>query len=114
MPNDPRRPEFWTDEYRRLWDEFGPMALKLFFAGAQSGASVLPRGVDLLINWDVFNEQAITWLKQYGLKWVGGINEVTRKSAIAVIDEWIKSGEALPMLETRLRCLILGGRIESL
>jgi len=110
MPSDPRRPEFWSDEYRRLWDEFGPMALKLFFAGAKSGASVLPRGVDLLINWDVFNEQAIHWLKQYGLRWVGGINEVTRKGAMNVIDEWIKSGEALPMLEQRLAPLFDPGR----
>jgi SPP1 gp7 family putative phage head morphogenesis protein len=102
MPSDPRFPDFWDDEYRRLWENYSPTAMRIYLEGAQSGASLLPRGVDLLVNWDVFNQDAIDWMKKYGLNWLHGINETTQKATIRAIDDWVRSGEPLPNLSARL------------
>lgn len=101
MP-DPRQPSFWDDEYKYLWERFGPLAMRIFGDGAQAGAALLPASLELLINWDTFNRQAVDWAKNYGVKWLHGINDVTRENTVNAIEEWIKNGEPLPMLKQRL------------
>lgn len=101
-PN-PLDPGFWDDEYHRLLDSYGPVAMLIYLEGAASGGSLLPHGVDLLINWDVFNSNATDWLKTYGLNWLHGINRTTQTSTIKAIDEWIRGGEPLPNLVSRLK-----------
>jgi SPP1 gp7 family putative phage head morphogenesis protein len=99
---DPRQPSFWADEYIRMTGEFKPLALRILFAGIQQGASALPGGLDVLVNWDWINTAALDWLNRWGAETLYGINETSRKGVVKAIDDWIRSGEPLPSLSARL------------
>lgn len=95
-------PDFWDDEEEYLWNELAPISAKIITAGGLAGSEMLPDVARLLINWDVFNQDAIDYLGKYRLSWVNGISETTRTRAIDAISEWIRAGEAMPVLEAKL------------
>jgi len=94
--------DFWNDEAAHYWDEIAPISARVLSAGGQAGADALPAVARILLNWDVYNAAAVEYLHKYKLSWVSKINSTTRTRAIAEIDEWIRAGEALPVLEARL------------
>lgn len=102
--------EFWDTEAQRAWNELSPLMLRILFNGAQSGAAAMPAGMDVLVNWDWFNDAAIRFLDT----WRGGtfaeMNNYTRTRTIKTISEWIQSGDALPVLEERLAPLFGSSR----
>lgn len=103
-PN-PLSMEFWSDEAKIAWGELSPLMLRILFNGAQSGAALMPSGMDVLVNWDWFNDAAIRFMAQ----WRGGMfaemDNYTRTRTIRTISDWIQSGDALPILEQRLEPL---------
>lgn len=101
MPLDPRFPEFWAQEGRHLWDSVAELAMQALAAGGVGGELLLPEGIRQLISWDVFNQSALDYLRQYRLSTVAGINQTTASQAIAAIEDWVKEGAALPVLEAR-------------
>lgn len=102
--------EFWSNEEQRYWDEVAEITLEVLLAGGAGGAELLPEAVRILLNWDVFNHDAIDFLDVYRLNTVAGISASTRNQAIEVIGAWIRSGEPLPMLEARLTPLFGSAR----
>ena len=94
--------DFWNDEAAHYWDEIAPISARVLSAGGQAGADALPAVARILLNWDVYNAAAVEYLHKYKLSWVSKINNTTRTRAITEIDEWIRAGEALPVLEARL------------
>lgn len=99
---DPRQLQFWSDEELRLWDEAAPVLLSLIFSGGRSGHDLLPEGARILMNWDVFNEDAISYLNDYRMSTWANINRVSREHTVSIIDDWIRSGEHLDVLSARL------------
>jgi SPP1 gp7 family putative phage head morphogenesis protein len=95
-------PEFWRDEDDQLWREVGPFALNILMAGARAGASALPAGFELLIDWDMFNTSAVDWLRRYEANWLRGINATTRSQVTKIIEGWIRRGDPLPVLTEQL------------
>ena len=94
--------EFWTKEQRLLWKAMTPFFIALIHAGGEAGVGLLPESIRILMNWDVFNQDAIAYLREYRLAWVEGISETTRTQSVEAISEWIASGESKPVLDTRL------------
>jgi SPP1 gp7 family putative phage head morphogenesis protein len=99
---DPRRIDFWDDEERQLWDTLAPTVLRVHLAGAIGGIAMLPKGFQNLLNWDVYNQNAIDWLNNYRITTVDGINATTYKQVTRAIEDWIKGGEHLDTLTARL------------
>src|SRR3990172_4862315 len=99
--SDPRQYQFWLDEDGELWNEVAPLILDIFYDGLRGGEKLLPPAARVLIDWDVVNEQAIDWLKGYHFDLIRGINETTRTQTQKVLEEWIRSGESLDVLEAR-------------
>jgi SPP1 gp7 family putative phage head morphogenesis protein len=99
---DPRQLEFWSAEERRLWDEIAPTILTVMFEGARAGTEALPKGLQVLVDWDWVNEDVIRFLYEYRLGILAKVNETTRTRTVQAIDEWIRSGERLDMLSKRL------------
>lgn len=93
---------FWENENSIMRDEISPIVLKILLSGAQSGVSMLPEGLEILIDWDTFNSAAVDWLLKYEAGWLHGINATTRSQVVKIIDEWIRTGDALPILRDRL------------
>ena len=99
---DPRQYAFWSKEEQLLLDKIAPTLLSLIFKGGTNGSDLLPERVRVLVDWDQFNQRAVDYLHNYRVSWWQSINEVTRNHTVQAIDEWIKNGEPLPMLEARL------------
>lgn len=105
MPDflDPRQMQFWTQAERDLWDRLAPVILKIISAGGVTGESLLPKEYRALVSWDVFNQKAIDFLRNYRIGPLARINENTRRRTIGIIEDWIKSGERLDLLEQKLQ-----------
>lgn len=114
MQPNPLQQTFWDDELKRALDLFGPVMLRILFAGATGGASALPAGVEILIDWDVVNEDALHWLNTHGLRWLAKINDTTRRQVVGAIDSWVRSGEHMSVLEQRLLPILGPGRAERI
>ena len=103
--SDIRQLEFWSDEERRAWDDAAPVLLEVVLAGGMSGERGLPPAMRALIDWNWFNQAALDWLKGYR----GGIwSEIaghTRQRTLAIVEDWVRAGEALPVLEAKLERL---------
>ena len=93
---------FWDDEWARLLEVASPELLAILFAGARSGALMLPPALRMLIDWNWFNQAAIEWLNGWQSEWLYGIHSVTQKRTVSIIQDWIRRGERLPMLIKRL------------
>ncbi len=102
MPKSIPPPSFWSEEQAALWEAFAPLVAGVLMAGADAGAEVLPSGISVLVDWDVVNESAISYLRQYRLGVMQDIGETTRRQAVAAITDWIESGAALPELDAAL------------
>lgn len=107
-------PSFWQPYLSQLRREFADLTMDILIAGGNAGAGALP-AASLVFDWDVFNENALSWLDMYlggapipGLTqegayaWAWSLNESTRQGVVREIDRWVRSGAELPELERRL------------
>lgn len=93
---------FWDEERRRLWDEIAPIMLNVYLAGGMSAEKLLSPGVRVLIKWDVFNQLAIDFLNSWRGGMLAEMEEYTRRRVVGHIQEWIRSGEHIRVLEAKL------------
>ncbi|RPI55954.1 MAG: hypothetical protein EHM56_04840, partial [Chloroflexi bacterium] len=114
VPDDPRQFSFWSGEERRFWDKVAPSALSILLAGGTSGESALPPGVRVLVDWDVFNDQAVAYLRQYRLGTLADVNRHTQERAVKLVDDWIQSGESFDVLTAKLAPLFGKERAERI
>lgn len=120
MPNLPfdlydiEDPRFWSRFNKDVYGATARTLLSIFLAGGKSGMMQLPKKAQALLNWDVFNQNAIDYLNLYRLNTVAGINEVTQNQAVKAIGDWIKSGERLDMLTARLEPIFGAERAERI
>lgn len=93
--------EFWRKEKDKLWAVVGPVLAALIIEGARTGESLLPLDLQVLINWDLFDERVLNALTKLRSTWWDSISNTTRKRATAQIEDWLRSGERIPDLERR-------------
>ena len=111
---DPRQQQFWDEEEQALWDEIAELMIQVFFAGGMGGYDALPKGAQVLVSWDRFNQDAVRYLREYRLGNVKKISDVTRERSIDIIENWVKSGEPLPVLEAQLEAWYSPERAERI
>lgn len=115
MAGSVRDPGWWQPYLPQLRREFSELTMDILIAGGDAGAGSIRAG-SALVDWDVFNEDALTWLDMYlgggavpGLTqegayaWAWALNESTRRGVVKEIDRWVRNGDPLPELEKRLR-----------
>lgn len=107
--------DFWQPYLPALRREFADVTMDILIAGGDAGAGALRPSLSVLIDWDVFNEDALAWLDMYlggatvaplveggAYSWALALNETTRRGVAREIDRWVRSGAPLPELEMRL------------
>ncbi len=57
------------------------------------------------IDWNLLNQQALTFTRQYTLSLIRNLNETTREQVRAAIEAWIQSGEPLDSLKQSLEAI---------
>jgi SPP1 gp7 family putative phage head morphogenesis protein len=97
-----------------LWEALGPLAIEALTAGGEGGAALLASGMENLIDWDGFNQNAIDFLRTYRFDAIKGITETTRDQTQQVLNDWLTSGEPLGVLEARLEPLFGEVRASSI
>lgn len=103
MP-DPLSPEFWGNENTLLNSTMVQLALPIMQQAAESAIFQLPAGAQALVNWDVINADVIRYLNgPYAQANVPGLNATTLKQIRPIIEDWIRSGEPLEVLEAKFR-----------
>ena len=102
MTLNPLEAEFWEEAARNGWGLVAPVMLDILLAGGKSGEILLPAAAKPLISWDLFNRDAIAWLRAYRGGVFGLINETTRKNVVGAITDWIQAGDPLPVLEAQI------------
>jgi hypothetical protein len=114
MPDDPRFLDFWDDEDALLWEALSPVVLDALMGGSVTAASLLPEGLDALIDWDGFNQAAIDFARQYRFEWIKGITETTREQTQQVMADWMASGDPLSVLEAQIEAIYGEARAASI
>lgn len=114
MAKDPRSQSFWDDEARRLGDDVTPFVLNMYLAGAKYGEGLLPPRFRVAVDWDVFNERAIDYLRRYNFDLVGGITETSRKQTQRAIESWVRSGNKFDSLVAMLDPIFGGDRAKRI
>lgn len=110
---NPLVPEFWAAEYHRLWEAAEPLTMRALLAGAATAAAQLPAEIAPLVNWDFFNRAALRYLSEYRLSVIRNINDTTRTQAVEAIHEWMRSGQELDALKTKLAPIFGEARADS-
>jgi SPP1 gp7 family putative phage head morphogenesis protein len=98
-----------------MWDAVAPTSLDIFFAGGVGGHDLLSPSAQVLVNWDVFNQSAIDWLNKW--RFSGALNDIqghTRDTAIKYIQDWVRAGDPLPLLEKKLSTLFDKRRAQTI
>ena len=109
----------WRLERQLLQQEFTDITMSVMIAGGEAGADAMPPGLDVLVDWDVFNQDALDWMRQYlstnpamvgdlgqgAYGWVSQLTDTTRRGLEREVNDWIREGAHLSVLEARLKPL---------
>jgi len=113
MP-DALSPEFWHDEDIRMWEALSADYARILRHGASGGVAALPASAQAFANWDLINQWALEYARQYRFEWVQGINQTTREYISTAITDWIESGARLQSLEDVLKLKFTDVRAEMI
>ena len=108
------QPYFWEREAEELFNELAPLALEIYFQGGAGGEALLPPGAQVLIDWDVYNRDAVNWLNTWKRTIFAEFEETTRNNVTDAINEWVLSGESMPVLEAKLSAFFGAQRAEMI
>lgn len=114
----------WRLERQLLQQEFTDITMSVMLAGGEAGADAMPPGLDVLVDWDVFNQDALDWMRQYlsvnpamsgdlgqgAYGWVSQLTDTTRRGFEREVNDWIMEGAHLSVLEARLKPLFGANR----
>lgn len=80
-------------------DAPGPLT-KVYLAGGARGNELLQQRKSIKqggmgIAWDIFNQEAVNWARQYSSSQIVGINETTQKVYQDAIGSWVENGGSL-------------------
>lgn len=94
--------QFWQSEEAALWEALSSLYLSALFAGMEGGVDILPPELQALVDFDVLNNDALKFARQYRYDLISKINETTRTQVQEALTSWISSGDPLSVLESQL------------
>lgn len=106
---------WWRLQRQLFAQDMSEIVMEILLMGGADGATVMPPGYDVLIDWDVFNRDAVRWLRNYlavdplppradgQFYSINQMQETTRRQTVDIIEDWILAGEDLRTLEKRLQ-----------
>lgn len=96
------QPRFWDDQEEMFFNEIAPQLIGIYFQGGAGAEQLLPPSARVLIDWDTFNQSALDWLKNWKDTIFRDFNATTRNDVTKAVNDWVLSGESLPVLEAKL------------
>jgi len=113
MPNA-LSPEFWDNEDKLMWEALSADYARMLRNGALGGVAALPASAQAFVSWDLINQWALEYARQYRFEWIRGINRSTREYISTAITDWIESGAQLQSLEDVLKLKFTDARAEMI
>jgi SPP1 gp7 family putative phage head morphogenesis protein len=102
MPDNPLQPSFWENEANEFWSVLVSIFVDTMMDGIQEGVTALPADIAVLMDFDVVNQAALDYARQYRYDWIKSITDTTRGQVQQAIADWIQSGAPLPDLQATL------------
>jgi SPP1 gp7 family putative phage head morphogenesis protein len=105
---------WWRLQRQLFAQEMTEPVMEVLLMGGAQGANLMPPGLDVLVDWDVFNREALEWMRRYlavdplpgmgdgQMYTLNQVNEVSRRQTVEEIEFWMREGQALPVLQERL------------
>lgn len=109
LPND-----FWEQVARNAREATAELIMATLLAGAAGGIELMPGALQQLVSWDVLNTQVLEFIRQYQFDLISGITATTRRQVSGALDAWVRSGDALPVLEAQLETVFGKVRAEMI
>lgn len=94
--------EYWAKQENNLWGAVDDLALAAVIAGGVRGVQLLPRAMQDFVPYETFHAFAMEYLRRYRLGTVRVISETTRRLLVPLLDDWMRSGDPLQVLEARM------------
>ena len=94
---------FWNKEGEYLWSALVDVFVSTLMDGVQGGVEALPPEIQILMDFDVVNQAAVEYAREYRYNTIVGIIETKRKQVQTLIGNWIESGDPLNVLEAQLQ-----------
>jgi len=113
MP-DALSPEFWDNEDKLMWEALSADYARMLRSGALGGVAALPASAQAFVSWDLINQWALEYARQYRFEWIRGINRSTREYISTAITDWMESGAQLQSLEDVLKLKFTDARAEMI
>lgn len=113
-PRDPLDPSFWLHERKFRYEAFNDLVLDTMLAGMSNAVPIMPSAIQPLISWEVVNQAALAWLRQYEYDVLNQIDIVTEKQARQIIGDWVNSGQPLNVLNNELAPIFGRTRAEAI
>ncbi len=101
---------FWEDLRAEQQTALAPWLERLVEQGladgrAQLGLVKAAPELQMQIDWNLVNQNALAWAQTYTYDLVGGITQTTREKLQTVIGDWLQAGEAFPELRARVQSI---------
>lgn len=93
---------FWADYRRRLRAAIAAPAMRLALLGALHGRRRIPKELQDTVDWNLANQSAITWAKQYANGIVSTVVDTLSSDMKDQVAEWAEAGETTPDLVSRI------------
>ena len=90
--------DFWDEEAKTLVQALSPFGEKVYLDAAKE----LMKQAAIEADWDVINENAVNWSKDYTFDLVRGINETTLTATQRAISDYFEQGMTIGDLEEQL------------
>jgi len=111
---NPLTNDFWQAENALLWAAIQQPAMDALMLGVGNAVDLLPPALQQLVDFDLVNQAALTWLQTYRFNQIAGITETTRVRVQQAIQQWIQAGDPLPRLIEQLTPLFGETRAEAI
>lgn len=93
--------DFWDEEAKELVKALTPFGKLVFLDAARQ----LVQNAAVTVDWDVINENAVNWSRDYTYDLVRGINDTTRTGVQNAIADFFEQGMTIGDLEAQLEPL---------
>jgi len=96
----------WTQHQQNLYNALLPHIEELALFGVEKVRERLSEADAVGINWNLANDRAADWARQYAGQRSRTLTATTRKQVQKQVGDWVQAGEALPDLIQRIGAIV--------
>lgn len=98
---------YWSKFEERQREAVAPWLTTVVLQGVTEGKRALGIGkaapeIGIAVDWNLVNDDAVRWAREYSYELVTGITDTTRDRLQTAVGEWLESNEPYPALRTRV------------